>query len=418
METVTPHFLLNNWQRKLIAILGAIAIWFAVNQTITSTKTLGNVPIRLINLSPNRTVDGLLPNGILSKRLMLTVTGTKDVVDRLESSDVEVVVDAADLANEATLQISKKNLMSLNPDIDLAHHLTGVSSNEFAIKFSRLITERIPIMIGPPTGGAPEPYQFLDIWPQQLYQTVTGPEDQVHRLQEKGLILTFDLNKISKAELDAIQGSADAFRGDEVSFPVPAAWRKVEIPFAQDEEEAINDPLGKDLVISFLRKELIPLGVDVPVRVYYPVTFGAAINPQSHPLELGGWLTEKNHISQTQLPLFASEVSRWFIDVIRNHIEITIVAAPRNVRDPLQWGVEIADLQDLENNFVEFLMTDREHALRSSLGDLKKRETRLRRRFRDYVQKLKLYKEQGKALELDCRLQDNGITAREVSLTD
>lgn len=416
METVTPHFLLQNWQRKLIAIFGAIAIWFAVNQSITSTKTIGNVQVRLINLPADRTVEGLLPNGVLSKRVILTLAGTKNVVDSLEPSDIEVVVDASDLSDESTLQMTKKNLMSLNPDIDLARHITGLSSNEFVIKLSKLITEKVPILIGPPIGQAPEPYQFLDIWPQQLYQTVTGPEDQVRRLQEKGLVLVFDLSKITKSELDAIQGSTEAFRGDEVTFPVPASWKQVEVSLSHEALESINDPMASDLVISFLRKGLISLGVDIPVRVYYPVVHSSTINPQTHPLEHSGWLTENNHITQTHMPLFASEVSRWFIDVIRNDIEITIVAAPIPEQEQLAWGVEIANLRNLENTFVDFLMSDHESAGRSS--DLKKRETRLRRRFRDYVQKLKLFKSEDRPLRLDCRLGQAKILVREVSASD
>lgn len=413
METITPNPFLQNWQRKLIAIVGAIVIWLAVNQSIIATKTFGNVPVRLIHLPADRTVDGLLPNGILSKRVILTLTGTKDVIDSLEASDLEVLVDAADLSDESTLQITKKNLVSLNPDVDLTHHVTSLSSNEFVIKLSRLITEKIPIVIGSPTGNPPEPYQFLDIWPQQLFQTVTGSEEQVRRLQEKGLVLVLDLNKVTKDDLDAIEGSYDVVRGDEIAFPVPSSWKQIDLPFLQDAEVIINDPLANDLVISFLRKELIALDVDIPVRVYYPVVYGNIINPHSHPLTHEGWLDEKNHIIQTQMPLYMSDVSRWFVDVIHNNIEITVVAGPRNIGESLPWAVEIADLRELENVFVAFL--NNEPTYHTTLGDPKKKEARLRRRFRDYVQKLRLFKEPDRPLHLDCRMQSSSITVREVS---
>lgn len=415
MEPVAPQSFLHNWQRKLCAILGAIIIWMAVNASITATKTIGNVPLRLINLPADRTVEGLLPNGLLSKRAILTITGSKDVVDSLESSDLELVVDADSLPDESILQVSKKNLISLNPDIDLGHHITAVSSSEFVLRLIKLITDKIPISFGAPTGEAPDPYQFLDIWPQQLFQTVTGPEEQVRALKDKGLVITLDLDKITKAELDAIQGSPDAFRSDEVAFSVPDSWKKVVIPFATAREESVNDPISKELVISFLRKEPIPFAIDIPVRVYYPVANSIAINPKTHPIVRGGWLTEKNNITLTPLPLLASEVSRWFVDVIRDNIEITIVAAPRSEREQLQWGIEIANLRELEDTFVTFLMSDRSPSPSSLLGDPKKKEARLRRRFRDYVQKLRLYKTPDRPLRLDCRLQDHSITAKDVS---
>lgn len=412
---VTLQSLLNNWPRKLFALCIGLVIWLFVNQSITATKTIANVAVRLVNLPADRTVEGLLPNGILSKRVVLTLTGTKDFIDTLESSDLEVVVDASTIPDESILQVTKKNLISLNPDIDLVRYLTQPPSNsEFVIKLSKLITEKIPIFIGPPTGEPPEPYQFLDIWPQQLYQTVTGPEEQILRLQEKGLMLVFDLDKVTKASLDAIQGSPDAFRGDEVAFNVPESWKRISVPIGGGQEEVINDPLAKELVISFLRKEFIPFGVDIPVRVYYPIAHSKEINPVSHPLTIGGWLSEANSIKLTSRPLMAAEVSRWFVDVIRDNMEITIVAAPLSEREQLQWGIEIANLRELEETFVAFLMTERLPSPRSSLGDPKKKEARLRRRFRDYVQKLRLYRAPDKPLLLDCRLQEKSITSREI----
>lgn len=410
--STSPYF--HNWQRKLIALVGAIAIWLFVNQSITETKAVANVPVRLVNLPAERTVEGLLPNGILSKRVTLTLTGTKDTIDSLEPSDLEVVVDAASLPDESILQVSKKNLISLNPDIDPTRTVSAVESSEFVIKLSKLITEQIPITIAAPLGQAPEGYQFLDIWPQQLHYTITGPEEQIRRLQEKGLHLTFDLNKISKAELDALEGSSEAFRGDEVIFPVPDSWKKIVLPFDGDEQQPINDPTAKELAITLLRKQPIALQVDVPVRVFYPVDTSALLNPKTHPLTRVDWLAERNSITLTSLPLFTRDVSEWFVDVVRNNIEITIVAADPKTRSELLWGIEFVNLLDLEDTFVAFLMADH-GTQRPSLIDPKKKEARLRRRFRDYVQIMRLYKGPEHPLQLECRVDRAGIVARDIT---
>jgi hypothetical protein len=238
MDSVVARLFTDDWKRKLVALIGAIAVWLFVHQTITETKTLTNIPIRLVNIPTDRTVQGLLPNGLLNRRVTLTVTGTKDVIDDLEPSDLEVLIDVSGLPDEWVLQVSKKNLVSLDPSVDLSSHINSVSNNEFVIKMSRLITEKIPIQLAPPLGTAPEGYQFLDIAPQTLYHTLTGPEELVHLLQDKGFLLQFDLNEITKAQLDQLKGSDISYRSDEINFPVPERWKTVVVPFESDLPES------------------------------------------------------------------------------------------------------------------------------------------------------------------------------------
>src|SRR5271154_7194218 len=98
METVTASFFFHNWQRKILALLTAIIIWIFVSHSIQETKTIANVPIRIVNLPSDKTVLGITPNGILTRRISLALTGTKDVIEDLETGDVEVLLDAS-LAN-------------------------------------------------------------------------------------------------------------------------------------------------------------------------------------------------------------------------------------------------------------------------------------------------------------------------------
>ncbi|EPP29676.1 conserved membrane domain protein, partial [Chlamydia psittaci 84-8471/1] len=43
----------------------AIIIWVLVGQTVTVTRTLNNIPVRIIDLNPDQTVLGLQSNGLL-----------------------------------------------------------------------------------------------------------------------------------------------------------------------------------------------------------------------------------------------------------------------------------------------------------------------------------------------------------------
>ena len=50
----------HQWQRKLVALFAAMLLWFFVNHTIITTKTIPSVPVRIINLPNDHTVVGLL----------------------------------------------------------------------------------------------------------------------------------------------------------------------------------------------------------------------------------------------------------------------------------------------------------------------------------------------------------------------
>jgi hypothetical protein len=403
MESVVNRLFLHNWQRKMMALLIAAIIWFSVNQSITTTKTIPSVPIKVINLPIDKTIQGLLPNGFLSKRTTLTVSGTKDVVDQLEPGDIQVLIDVANQPNEGVVQITKKNLVSLNPNINLLNHITSVSHPELVIKMSSLLTEKIPILIHQPIGEAPKGYEYLDIWPIKLTQTVTGPQEQVLSLKNNGLELTFNLNDITKDQLDQLKGTYLDMYEDEVSFPVPEQWKKMIIPALGPLPEPLNDPEAKDLEIDFLRKEPIAMKSVIPVWVYYPFKYSETINPHTHPLISNQFIEMKNYLSILNIPLYVHNVSKLFLEVVKDHMEIQIVAAPKTEREKLEWAIHFVDHRHLEDTYVAFLLSNKSHAKAQS------REKAFRQRFRHYMQKLVLYVSKKHKLEIDSSLKENYI---------
>lgn len=408
MESVALRFFFHNWSRKLLGLVTAIVIWIFVNHSINSTKTIANVPVRIINLPADKTVSGLLPNGILTKRIALTLTGTTDVVEGLEAGDLEVLLDASTASSdEWIVQITKKNLVSLNPSIDLRHHITQVDHTDFVIKLSRLITAKIPVIVTKPIGTAPQGYDYLDIWPQFLTQTVSGPEEDIQKLKDKGLQITFDLRDITKTELDGIKSSA---HNDEISFLIPKKWKQISIPFHNNIQEELNDPDAQAMRIDFLRKEFLPLDKEIPIRVFYPLTGLDLINPQTFPLEASDDIIKKNGVMILNKSLFAREVSRLFIDVIRNSIEIVITASPKNERNILVWSLQFINARELEDTYVAFSITN-SSAIKSSqaVGIPKKQEELLRKRFREYMRRMMVYISETRKLHIKSSLEDNKI---------
>lgn len=413
MEAVGVNFLFNNWQRKVIALICAIVIWVYVSQTITATKTLPNVPVRVINLPVDKTIEGISSNGILSRRLTLTLSGTKNVIEAVEPSDLEVVIDAKNQPDEWVIQVNKKNLFSLNPEIDLKRHVNSLAHNDFVIKMSRLITEQVPVRFTALTGEPPEGYQFLDIGPQQLVQNVTGIEEEVLQLKDKGIQLSFDFSKVSKDELDSLRGFNQSIRNDEINFLVPDDWKKFSLPIEGEPIVALNDPQAKNLTITFLRKELIPVGAEVPIRVFYSPEFISQINPKKYPLALSEIIEKKDGLTLLKTPLYVKEVSRLFLDIVRHNMEIVILAAPESEREELQWSVELVNQLELENTFVAFLINTR---YSDEQIDYKKREARLRRRFREFASKMNFFLHNGQPLYLQCSLENDAIKVKQLPL--
>ncbi|MCE5294124.1 MAG: hypothetical protein LLF94_05870 [Chlamydiales bacterium] len=408
MERFLRKIFVDNFQRKIIAIISGVCIWFLVHNSITATRTFTHVPIRVVNLAAEKTIRGLMPNGILDRKLALTLTGNKDVIERIEPGDFEVVIDASLKPDEWIVQVAKKNLVSLNPDIDLLHSVTHLSQSEFVLRLSRLLTDKIPIYITHPRGEPPEGYQFLDIWPQRLTQIVSGPEEDVKALQAKGLELTFDLSDISLEELNSL-ASKQSMQGDEVSFSVPDSWKRVQIPFLHDMKQDINGPEAKNLHIDFLRKDLLALDRAVPIRVFYPLATANTINPLTHPLLPSPGILEKEDLLSITEPLFVDDVSRFFLDVVRDNIEVIIIASQKDPNDALQVSVEFVAPPALEEIYVRELLAVTKEMIGSQQAQ---REQALRIRFREYMQRFELLSSKNTPFKVKAYLSHNGIVVK------
>lgn len=407
MESLITQLFVRNWQRKLVAALTAIVIWLFVNNSINETVTVSNVPVRIINLPADKTIQGLLPNGILSRRITLTLTGSKDIVDELEAGDLEILLDASTAdSDDWIVNVSKKNLVSLNPSIDLLQHIRQIDHTEFVIKLSKLMTAKIPVTIEAPTGTAPQGYEYLDVWPQHMLQTVSGPEEDLQRLKEEGLSISFDLSEISKIDLDNLKGS---LRNDEVSFPIPKKWKQITIPFRNNAVEELNDPEAGSLRLDFLRKEFLPLEKEIPIRVFYPLDDLDKINPETNSLALSDDIHKKLGVAIFTKPLFAAEVSRLFLDVVRNSIEIVIVAAPKNKRKVLAWSLQFIQPRDLEDTYVASSIANATPSKGIPTAIPKKKEELLRKRFRDYMQRMTIFLANEKKLHLKNTVEGDQI---------
>lgn len=403
MKALLERLFLRHWPRKVVALLTAIFIWFLVSQTITITRTLSDVPVRIINIPADKTVQGLLPNGLLNKRISVTLTGNKPVLQDLRPTDIEVVINADGHKESWIATISKRNLVSVNQALDLHNHLAEATANDLFIKLSKLVTDEIPVTITKPIGDPPKGYQFLDIWPKYLSQKVSGPEDQVRELKQKGLELTFNLNRIPQSDLDAL---LEKQKKDEISFPIPDTWKKVAIPFKDNILESLNDPRADLLRIDFLKQELIPFGAELPITIFFPLKYSQTINPETYSLATNDIVQKKSGLKRLTIPLYVRDVSHLFLDVVKDNLLLIIVAAPKAAQEDLHWAVEFIDEKALEEAYVTASLKQEKNAETSFT---KFSEQVVRDRFRDYLRKLIFFTQNGQPLQLRAQLDANTV---------
>ncbi|QVL57148.1 MAG: hypothetical protein KFB93_07135 [Simkaniaceae bacterium] len=411
MKTLLKSLFINNWPRKCLSIILAMIIWFVVNKSLTTTKTISNVPVKIENIPPGKTVEGIQSNGLLNRRVNLTLSGNKGILDDLNANDLQVVFDASGQEGEWIATIMRKNLRADSSNINISQGISRVSQQNFIIKLTKLVSEKIPIIITPPIGEAPSGYQFVDIWPYQLNITVSGPEDIVKKLKNRGLNLTFNLNDITRTKLDELRSNSTKGHSDVVSYYVPNAWKLISIPSLSPTPIEINDPDARFLRIDFLRYEMLKLSSPIPVSLYFPPNAVGTISPSKVNLVPNNTVENRSGIKMITETLYAKGVSALFLDVVKDMLEIAVIVNP-NDDGKLEWSTQFINARALEERYLRFIKSD---ATDDEFRDLQPhlRDNYLRNRFRNYMNRFQLYKSENEVFELDPKLQGSSITVTE-----
>ncbi len=382
-------------------------IWMMVSHSMTVTKVIPNIPVRVVHLPHEKTIEGMQVNGLLNKRISLTIIGQKAALDELSAKDLEVEIDAKDKGHEWIATITQKNLVSHNPQFDPIKMVSKVMPIEMIVRQSKLVTEKIPIMVTHPIGEAPKGYQYLDVWPYQLSVTVTGPEEAIKRLKNRGLKLTFNLNDITTTELDAL-ASANGEHSDEISFAVPDSWKKIPLPQLSEMPIEIDDPQATALRIDFSRQDLLPIGFSIPVTVFFPPKYSHTLNPETYSLGTNPFIAKKNGMKLFNAPLYAQGVSRLFLETVKDMIQIAIIATPKSERETLLWNVQFMYPHELEDRYISKVMAESNDETFDVQPHLL--EDYLRNRFRSYMNRFRLYTPDNHKLSLKIELLANSIS--------
>ncbi|MDF2578097.1 MAG: hypothetical protein K0S74_1581 [Chlamydiales bacterium] len=409
MKEKLVEFFFNNQPRKLAAIILSFIVWALVNDSIVTTKTFSKIPIRIVNLHEKKTIVDLLPDGRLAQRVSITISGPKNGMELLEASDLEIVIDASDKEDEWIAEINKKSVVCHNNHIDLQSDSYRVVPNHLIIRLSNLVMEKILVRVNTPIGEAPKGYEYLDVWPQNLTYQVTGAEERIRELKTQGLELTFDLNQISIEELDLLQGNLNAQSEDEISFFVPKNWKR--LPLKQEGIHSAEPLSANKLRINFLRKHLLKLDQEVPLHLFFPLNSSTQLNPDNYSLTVGEGISSKKGIYIVSIPLYGAHVSRLFLDIVRDYLEIAVIVDPANELGHQKWSIEFVNPTELEQRYIQrSIHTFGDVELSST--QLKQRQEFLRNRFQSYMREFSLHMKDGRPLNLAVEIKKRAILVK------
>ena len=410
MISLLKRLFVDNWLRKSVSFFLALIIWIVLDHSLTTTKTVNTVSIKVTNVPKGKTVSGLQPSGSLNRRLSLTVTGKKSQLEEISSNDLEIVIDATQLASNGVLTIQKKHLVSLNPKLNIARHINEILPKTIVINLVPVAIEKIPIYISRPIGEAPKGFQFLDIWPYQLSITVKGPEDVIKRLKASGMKLTFNLNNITKTDLSKMHAQKDV-----VSFFIPEEWKVIHLPSISDTPLVIDDPEAKFLRVDFIRSTSIPLNFSIPINLFFPPDYKGGVGPSSIYVSNNDLVFSTKGIKILNKALYAKGVSELFIKIVKDMTVLSInMSSSNEEKSSIDASFQFINPQLLEDRYVTTIITE------INDDELKKmhpnfQQEYLRNRFRNYMQRFELFTEEDLPFKLQIQLKGKELLIKEQS---
>lgn len=389
---------LNNWPRKLSALLISAFIWITINQQMMMTRRFVNVPIRITGLHPEKTIQGLSLNGMLQDQpVELVVTGRRFGLKNLSAADLEIAIDASGQTGLWQPVIRASNIYDASTKVSLKGVVTKVSAKPITLQVVPIVKKAVPIYVAPPRGESPIGYTFMNVWPQSCTLTIRGSQREVDFLQERGIPLQIDLSRIAKAELDALSSGSDIIR-----YELPDSWKKVHLPLPPYTELALTDKNATHIYINFLKNDLIPLGNELPIRLFFPSS-ASPLSPQSIKIRTSDIIKSKEGEHFLNLPIFIGGVSPLFASLVRDHLQIVLYFDGEKGQPLARWAPDVIASKKLRHRYVEHV------ALRDKLKITPMLREKLEQEFMSFITRMRLYTEPKQQLKIQASLEDKTL---------
>lgn len=232
--------LTNNWGLKLIAILFALILWFAViniDDPVVS-ETFKNIPVQLVN-TETLTEAGMTYEVLDNTAVVETITiyGPRTLVESLKERDIVAKADINDLTVTNTVAVN------VSVDVRNSSKITNIRSSLESVKLNIEESKNKQLVINATTSGKlASGYIVGGIELDQNRIRISGPESVVSQVAS------------AKVNVDVTESSSDV-----------ATYGTVRL----------YDKSGKEIVSDLLVKstEKVHIDVDVIPTKYVPVKY-------------------------------------------------------------------------------------------------------------------------------------------------
>jgi len=167
----------QNWLYKLIALLGAVALWFYVNsERYPHTAKTIEVPIKIANLSSGYIAE------LGTRGARVTVRGLKSVVDSVRPEDAQVWVDLSSVRGDVGPHDIQASVRARISDVLARDAQITVSPKVVTVHLEPVRGKRMPVELklttAPPLG-----FKFGNPALTPASVSVSGPATSVARVQ-------------------------------------------------------------------------------------------------------------------------------------------------------------------------------------------------------------------------------------------
>jgi hypothetical protein len=157
--------------------------------------------------------------------------------------------------------------------------------------------------------------------------------------------------------------------------------------------------------------------------LFYPFPTLASLNPSTLSLSTNDLVKKKQGVAFIDQRLYVSAVSRLFLDIVRDRLEIVIVPFSKDSETVFHWDTQFIDSHQLEEAYVTIALSN-EFDADSHVGSVKalrqhlaEREKYLRARFQEYIRRFQLFRAKDVPLALHITRDGEGhVVVEELSV--
>jgi YbbR domain-containing protein len=173
----------NNNVLKIISLVAAILFWFIVviNVSPDYKRTVMGVPVSVNQNASLLTSLGLHVVDKSTEAVSITVTGPRNIIGRLNSSDFNVTPNLSDISKTGTYTLELGATLT-SPDNRI--RITKIDPSYVNVHFDTMLTKTLPIVVKVQDDKVPDGYlmQTAQASPTQI--TVSGPTSVLSQVMQ------------------------------------------------------------------------------------------------------------------------------------------------------------------------------------------------------------------------------------------